>query len=341
VLRAGGALPRGAVVDMRMSIEPPHNSTIVRLAPSYSRDAPPSAPSRLLLKLSRLQGAEPSLTNERRQAEVEFYNRVAAAMPDPPLVRCYSALYSPANGAAQLLFDDLSQTHYTIKPGDIIGRPAGEALMRAFAEVHAVWWERPTLGDIAVRPYQDRIDADIADMREWFARFADFLGDQLSSEWRRTYARVLSALPRLLQRLTDGRPLTLIHGDANLSNVLLPRNVARDRALVIDWEFWNICHVGEDLANLMALFWPRDQRQALELHLLRAYHTALVRLGVPNYDWAALWYDYRLAVTTRVLFSPIGFWYGAPSFDAWHHLHCAMQAFEDLDCADLLAISPP
>ena len=139
--------------------------------------------------------------------------------------------------------------------------------MRALAEIHAFWWERPTLGDIAVRPYQDRIDADIAEMRQWFARFADFLGDQLSSEWRRIYERVLSDLPSLLQRLTDGRPLTLIHGDANLSNSLLPRDVARDRALIIDWEFWNISYVGEDLANIMALFWPREQRQALELAL--------------------------------------------------------------------------
>ncbi len=341
VLRASGALPRGDVIAVQATVEPPRNSTIVRLAPSYSEDAPPTAPARLLLKLSRLQGAEPSLTGERRQAEVEFYNGIASAMPDPPLARCYSAVYSPAAGAAHLLFDDLSLTHYAAKSVERVDRPAGEALMRALAEIHAFWWEHPALGDIAVRPYQGRIDADIAEMREWFARFADFLGDQLSPEWRRSYERVLSDLPRLLRRLTDGRPLTLIHGDANLSNVLLPRDAARDRAMIIDWEFWNISYVGEDLANIMALFWPRGQRQALELPLLSAYHTALVRLGVPNYDWPALWYDYRLAVITRVLFIPMWFWYGKPSFDAWHHLHCAMQAFEDLDCSELLPISPP
>jgi len=341
VLRASGALPRGAVVDIRRTIEPPHNSTIVRLMPSYSRDAPPSAPTRLLLKLSRLQGAEPSLTGERRQAEVDFYNRVAAAMPDPPLVHCYSAVYSPATGAAHLLFDDLSQTHCAIKSVDRVGRTAGEALMRALAEMHAFWWEHPALGDIGVRPCPERIAADIEEIRQWFPRFAGFLGEQLPLEWRRIYERVLSDLPRLLLRPMDGRPLTLIHGDANLSNALLPRDAAQDRALIIDWETWNISHVGEDLANIMALFWPREQRQALELPLLRAYHMALIHCGVCNYDWSALWYDYRLAVITRVLFIPMWFWYGKGTFEAWHPLHCAMQAFEDLGCADLVAISPP
>ena len=104
VLRASGALPRGDVIAVHATVEPPHNSTIVRLAPTYSEDAPPTAPARLLLKLSRLQGAEPSLTGERRQAEVEFYKRVAPAMPDPPLARCHSAVYSPASGGGPLAF---------------------------------------------------------------------------------------------------------------------------------------------------------------------------------------------------------------------------------------------
>jgi len=337
ILRVSGVLPRGAVVDIRMAVEPPGNSTIVRLAPSYSDDAPPSVPSRLLLKLSRLQGAEPSLTGERRQAEVDFYSRIAPLMPRPPVPRCHSAAYAPASGAAHLLFDDLSQTHHAYKSVDRVDRPAGEALMRALAQIHAFWWERPTLGDMAARPTTQRVAADIDEMRQWYPRFADVLGEQLSPQWRRTYERVLAALPRLLQRLTDGRPLTLIHGDANLSNSLLPRDAARHRALIIDWEFWNISYVGEDLANLMALFWPREQRQALELPLLRAYHAALVQFGVSCYDWPALWYDYRLAIVARVLFIPMWFWYGAPTFDAWYHLRCAMQAFEDLDCVDLLA----
>jgi len=197
--------------------------------------------------------------------------------------------------------------------------------------------DRPALDDVGVRPRQDRIDPDIAEMREWFPRFADFLGDQLSLEWRRTYERVLAALPRLLQRLTDGRPLSLIHGDANLSNVLLPRDPARDRALIIDWQFWNVSLASEDLANLMALFWDKDQRQALELDLLHAYHAVLVRFGVAGYPWADCWYDYRLAVITRVLFMPMWFWVGGDEpTEVYANLHRATQAFVDLHCAELL-----
>ncbi len=83
-----------------------------------------------------------------------------------------------------------------------------------------------------------------------------------------------------MQRKTQGRHLTLIHGDANLSNILLPRDAGKGRALIIDWQMWGIGFGAEDLSNLMALFWGPDDRRVLERDLLARYHASLLQHGV-------------------------------------------------------------
>jgi hypothetical protein len=75
----------------------------------------------------------------------------------------------------------------------------------------------------------------------------------------------------------------------------------------------------------------------MERDLLRRYHDGLVRGGVGGYSWADCWNDYRLAVATRALFMPMWQWHSGQSPRSWwQRLESAMQAFDDLGCADLL-----
>jgi hypothetical protein len=107
--------------------------------------------------------------------------------------------------------------------------------------------------------------------------------------------------------------------------------------LIIDWQLWGVSYAAEDPSNLMALFWDRDPRRAMELDLLRRYHTGLVQHAVKHYTWDDCWYDYRLAVIARVLFMPMWFYVtGAPHDSVWVSLTKAWQAFEDLGCQELL-----
>ena len=141
----------------------------------------------------------------------------------------------------------------------------------------------------------------------------------------------------LWERVTQGKDLTLIHGDANFSNVLLPHDPHRERALIIDWQLWGISFAAEDLAHLMALFWEKEHRQHMEKDLLMRYHQGLIRHGVENYEWADCWNDYRLAVTLRVLFMPMWFWLSGSPVPWWERsLERALQAVEDLECLELL-----
>jgi len=333
-LRESGHLPRGAVAGVQATTEPSYTSTIARLTLTYTHDAPPGAPTRLFLKWSRLDAQQRAVGGAQRRKEVEFHTAVAAMMPDPPLAHCYLAAYYEETGASHLLFDDMSETHFggaSSRPPD---RPRCEAVMDAFAAFHAFWWDHPALPDLGDYPSQASIAADVADVADHLPRFADALGDRLTPSQRLLYDRALGSLPRLLQRKTQGRRLTLIHGDANLSNVLLPRD-AGGRALIIDWQMWGIGFGAEDLSNLMALFWGRDDRRALERGLLARYHAGLAQHGVADYSWLDCWHDYRLAAVTRVLFMPMWFWAtGQPPAQ----FENAWQAFADLECAELLTL---
>ena len=87
VLRAGSYLPQGYVARVEVTGSQIHTATVWSLDVGYSADALAHPPSRLYLKLGR------------RRSEVDFYNVVAPAMPDPPIARCYNAVYDAVKRA--------------------------------------------------------------------------------------------------------------------------------------------------------------------------------------------------------------------------------------------------
>ena len=103
----------------------------------------------------------------------------------------------------------------------------------------------------------------LQDLTAHFARFADRLGDCLPHERRKLYERFLDAAPRLLERYDARRNVTLIHGDAHVWNVFLPRDGGDDLRL-FDWDGWRIGVAAGDLAYMMALHWYPDRRRRLE-----------------------------------------------------------------------------
>lgn len=155
------------------------------------------------------------VAGRQRRNEVEFNTNVAAFMPNPPIVRCHQAVYSEETGASHLIFDDASETHFQVEtslPPPL--HQAGKAI-DAFAELHAFWWDHQALGDVGALASQKSVAEHVNDTREHFPRFVDSLGDRLTASQRQVYERTLASLPGLMERVTQGKNLTLIHGDAN------------------------------------------------------------------------------------------------------------------------------
>src|SRR5882672_4115922 len=107
-LRASGPLPTGRVISVQSSEQRKTLlSTIVSLRVEYSPDAPPHAPTRMILKGSG-SGLDPILRQFGEQ-EVAFYREAAPLTPAGLLPQCYDAELTDAG--VRLLLEDLSDTH--------------------------------------------------------------------------------------------------------------------------------------------------------------------------------------------------------------------------------------
>jgi hypothetical protein len=310
-------------------------SAIVPLRVEYSADAPPEAPTRLLLKATRA-GLDAGLRPIVGEREVAFYRQAAPHMASGLLPRCYDAEY--ATGRFHLLLEDLSETHTIVTDWPIPPTvEACERIIDTWAAFHGFWWGHPLLGrGVGTFLDQAALDKIAVEYRGRFERFAETLGDRLGSEARAIYARVAEARERLFTPARLYSAPTLAHGDAHVWNLLYPRDGAGSGIRLIDWDGWRLAHGTLDLAYMMAVHWYPERRARLEPRLIERYHAGLLARGVTGYSLDRLWEDYRLSVV-RNLSIPV--WqqsFGLHPSIWWPHLHRVLAAFQDLDCAALL-----
>jgi len=256
---------------------------------------------------------------------------------DANLIKCGTRHtgYDRDTGASHLLLLDLSDTHETCR--DPLHERNSEQAVERLACLHAFWWDHPRLGrDIGSFPTEEERQQGWANADKATSEFLMALGDQLRSEWRLVYERVVRSLPYLGRRHMQGRNLTLVHGDAHLGNFLFPREAAGGPTYMIDWQFWHPTVGGTDLAFMIATEWEPSVRRRLDRSLLRRYHDTLLQHRVQGYDWDNCWDDYRLSVILVSLFIPVWRW----SIFKWEAdirtVAKSMAAFEELGCAELL-----
>lgn len=332
-LRRSGTLASGAVTDVRVELE--FDTTISRLAfltARYSEDASPTLPIHLVVKSSLFA----PVAGDGRGAEAEFYRRFGSVLGAPPLVRCFGTSEGDEGDPGAIVLEDIRATHdhppWPLPPS----RADCELALDALVRVHAQWWEDRALGDtIGHLHTSESLTAMVQGIARHLPAFIDAVGDSLSAGARELLERVFSSSLRPWLRLTDPRALTVINGDAHTWNFLFPRS-GEGAAFLIDWQLWHLDVGARDLAFLMALHWYPSRRLELELPLLRYYHDRLLARGVENYSFSELWLDYRLCAV-RNLTIPLLFWSrGMKPEGWWHRLECALAAYRDLDCDELL-----
>jgi aminoglycoside phosphotransferase (APT) family kinase protein len=307
-------------------------SDLYRLRVAY-RDAE-DLPATFILKLARID-ADASLASRRRWKEHEFYTRVAAVMLDPPVPRLFAAAFDPASHRSYLLIEDLTDTHGAPQaplpptPEQLVGD------VDCLARIHAVWWEHPELAAAVAERHPGWIAERSAGTRRRLRRFLDSFGEQIPRASREALDTACAGWETILRR-SAAMPLTVVHGDAHPWNFLSPVDPNGNGTRLLDWEGWSIEPGPHDLASLIALHLPVDERRALEEELVARYVAGLAREGVTGYEPATVYDDYRLAVARRVL-SPVGLWSrGTRARSWWPALEHITAAFHDLRCADLL-----
>jgi len=329
-LRSSGTLPRGTVAEILIDLELETTiSKLVFLTATYSPDAPSDLPRQLVVKSSL---SKPALIEV--SSEVQFYRDLAPLLGTPPAARCLASI--AADDTETIVLEDLRATHdhppWPLPPSRIQCELALDTLVR----LHAQWWEAPALGHSLGKLHtRESLTSMVQGISAHLPAFFDAIGDALTSDARNVLERVFSSSLQPWLRLADRRALTIIHGDAHTWNFLFPRN-GEGAAFLIDWQLWHVDVAAKDLAFLMALHWYPSRRGELERPLLRYYHDGLLAQGVKNYSFDDLWLDYRRCAVRNLTF-PIILWSRGLKPEAWwHRLECALAAYRDLECDELL-----
>lgn len=351
ILREAGALPRGVVVGVAVRANAAFNSAVAHLTVAYSPDAPPDAPTALLLK----RNLEADWAVRDGATEVAFYRLVAPlAARLPMLLRAVVAAHDPASGDSLLLLPDLSATHATpterARVLALEGVPTDaqlDGIAEALAAFHAHWWEHPALGSAPFAP------SGLCGDREAYGRYIEGIavdwaifeaaeGANLPADLRATYEHALPRLPALWDRFLAGRVparrnVTVAHGDCYFNAFLCPRDPA-GQTYIIDWQGPGVDFAARDLVYLCATFWTAAQRRAgdRERRLLRRSHDTLLTHGVRGYGWDDLARDYRLMLALR-LFLPV--WdmaNGSSRAYWWPKMRCLAAAYGDWGCAGMV-----
>ena len=332
-LRESRALTTGSLSSIEIDADLETTvSRLIFLKANYS-DKAADLPNALVVKVESSLDEVP----HARGRELEFYVTLAPQLGSPPLVRCLATIRPEEDHApAILVLEDVRATH-DHPPWPFPPSPAqSERAVQALAQVHARWWESVELGRTVGQLHTtESLTRMVEGVAAQLPKFFDAVGDALTRRARQIFERVFSSAFRPWLRLTNPRALTIAHGDAHSWNFLFPK-AAEGPALLLDWQLWHIDVGARDLAFLMALHWYPSRRHELEVPLLHSYHRSLRAHGVESYSFDDLWLDYRRSVV-RNLTMPILFWSRGMKPEAWfHRLECAVAAYRDLDCDELL-----
>jgi aminoglycoside phosphotransferase (APT) family kinase protein len=119
-------------------------------------------------------------------------------------------------------------------------------------------------------------------------------GDRLEADERQLIERVAGSNGPPFAYPDE--PLSLIHVDYRLDNLLIDASADPPRVTTVDWQSITLGSPLSDVAYFLGAGLLPDDRRGVEAGIVREYHTALQAAGVGNYSWERCWSDYRRGV---------------------------------------------
>jgi thiamine kinase-like enzyme len=315
---------------------------ILRLSLHYDR--PTDAPQSLIAKFAtpNLEARELARTFRFYENEVHFYLELDADSP----VRtptCYLAYNNPETQDTLLLLQDLSADAMVDQiQGCSLDR--AELVVEELAKLHGYWWEHPRLGELS---WISRLDNPLytenvpEHYRSSVPVTLERLGDAIADWYPKIQEKFGNNLPDILRRM-DQFPLTLVHGDFRLDNLMFGSHNGQPMLTVIDWQI--IIHAPSiyDLAYFLSQSLTVEDRRANEKELLSLYYDRLRQQGVQNTSPEQLYEIYRLVCLYCLIYPIIsGAVIDMDSPRAVELIHCiaerAFTAIEDHNALELLS----
>ncbi len=299
----------------------------------YSKRATGVKPQSLFIKIARPDTQFGDVT----AGEVEFFQNYNP--PESlPIVRCFDSSLEQSTGMNCLILEDLSNTHlqhpWPLPPTEEECR----SIVKSLAQIHGYWWESESLPVFNAKSiYQVRHENIFDQLENLLPKFLDYIGNRLTTAHKQIMSDVCDRLPELLyQRVAEQRATTLIHGDAHIWNVMLPKNPQTHSAVFIDWEEWTRGISGFDLAYMMALQWSQQRRKRFEMDLLCYYQQELTNQFNIFYSFDELIHDYKLGCLRNFIIPSFHLEMGIEPYIWWPYLENLYTAYEDLECDKFL-----
>ncbi len=292
VLTRAGALIEGAVEHVHITTDVRPLSSNARLRVEYAPGSRGERPRFLFLK------TVDCTQHPFGPSEVYYYTRDYVGVEAAPLVRCLDAVYSESPARYHLLLEDVSQTH--VLALDKAPTPDyAHALADGFAAMHAHWWGASGL-EARGEPMPDAtvVERWLDGARSGVRHLLDACSEEIGRKNVALIEELFERHPRaMIDRTRDAAGFTLIHGDANPTNVLVPRVGSRP-IYIIDRQPGLTTWLGVyDLSYAVIHRWEPETRRRLEQPMLRRYHDRLLEHGVDDYSWTRLLDDYRLCAS--------------------------------------------
>jgi Phosphotransferase enzyme family len=291
-LTTSGLLDGGRVVDVTSHpIGTGQMCDCLRLDVGYDR--PTDAPSTIVAKLPAADETSRATAKSLRsyETEVRFYQHLAPELPIRT-PRAYYADIDTESASFVLLLEDLAPA----RQGDQLGgcSPAqAQIALQELVKLHAWRWSDSTLADIEWL-HRDKATND------------QFLAALLPGLWEGFHDRYASDLPgEVIEAgtvlfsdieaylLADSGPLTIIHGDYRLDNLLFDPTPGGVPVAVVDWQLCTDGPAMNDVAYFIGAGLRVEDRRSVETDLVRGYHAALTAAGVTDYAWGQCWREYR------------------------------------------------
>jgi hypothetical protein len=269
--------------------------------------------------------------------EVRFYRELANRCA-VERAACFYADFDEETHDFVLLLGDLAGGR-TVDQLDGCGRGDAELAVDRLADLHAGFWDDPTLSDsgwlalLGDAPFPESIA--FAFEQAW-GPVQVLFGDRIPAEVVALGDRFPAMLPALTARLSEA-PCTLSHGDYRLDNLFFGDG---DALAVCDWQLVDRSRGARDLAYFVTQNLTPAVREDVEHSLVHRYVERLQANGVDGYGFDVAWEDYRLGALLAFAYPVIaggGLDHADPRATelAGTILSRCVAALVHLDCLDL------
>jgi len=221
--------------------------------------------------------------------EVNFYKSFAAQLPIRT-PHCYYSNIADNGVDFVLLLEDLSPA---VQGDQLVGCTIDQARL---AVLEAAKLHVPHMGDPMLESLgwlnRESGEMDLTQLvpalyPEFRKRYEDSIETAILDMGERFMAAVSSYYEK-------PGPLTMVHTDYRLDNMLFGTDAGGPPIAVVDWQTVSLGNPMGDIAYFIGAGLTTSDRRQNEEDLVREYHASLINAGIENYSWEQCWKHYRL-----------------------------------------------